>query len=326
MTLHGLVEAVVAEPGIAEVVRRARLTGTASATEALDVTAPSALQPLVAAAVADAGERPLLVVTATAREAEDLTAALAGLLPHDAVAEFPAWETLPHERLSPSSDTVGRRLGVLRRLAHPEDDEHGALRAIVAPIRAVLQPVVKGLGDLEPVQVHQGDEVAMDDLVHHLAAAAYTRTDLVDKRGQFAVRGGILDVFPPTEEHPVRLEFWGDTVEEIRYFKVVDQRSLEIADGGLWAPPCRELLLTDEVRARARALSSQHPELLDLLDKLSEGIAVEGMEALAPVLADGMELLVDLLPGGAVVLVCDPERVRSRAHDLVATSEEFLEA
>ena len=326
MTLRGLVEAVVAEQGLAEVVRRSRLSGTASATEALDVTAPSALQPLVAAAVAGAGEGPLLVVTATAREAEDLAAALTSLLPEGAVAEFPAWETLPHERLSPSSDTVGRRIGVLRRLAHPEDAEHGAVQAVVAPIRAVLQPVVRGLGDLEPVRVQQGDDVGMDDLVRRLAAAAYTRTDLVDRRGQFAVRGGILDVFPPTEEHPVRLEFWGDTVEEIRYFKVVDQRSLEIADGGLWAPPCRELLLTDDVRARARALATLHPELLDLLDKLSEGIAVEGMEALAPVLADGMELLVDLLPQGAVVLVCDPERVRSRAHDLVATSEEFLEA
>jgi transcription-repair coupling factor (superfamily II helicase) len=325
-TLRGLVDAVVAEPGIADTVRRARLTGTASATEALDVTAPSAFYPLVAAAVADAGDRPLLVVTATAREAEDLTAALDSMLPEHAVAEFPAWETLPHERLSPSSDTVGRRLGVLRRLAHPEDAEHGAVRVLVAPIRAVLQPVVRGLGDLDPVAVRQGDEVAMDDLVRRLAGAAYTRTDLVDKRGQFAVRGGILDVFPPTEEHPVRLEFWGDTVEEIRYFKVVDQRSLEVADGGLWAPPCRELLLTDDVRARARALSVQHPELLDLLDRLADGTAVEGMEALAPVLADGMELLVDLLPEGAVVLVCDPERVRTRAHDLVATSEEFLEA
>ncbi len=325
-TLRGLVDAVVVEPGIADAVRRARLTGTASATEALDVTAPPPLYPLVAAAVADAGERPLLVVTATAREAEDLTAALDSLLPEHSVAEFPAWETLPHERLSPSSDTVGRRLGVLRRLAHPEDAEHGAVRVVVAPIRAVLQPVVRGLGDLEPVAVRQGDEVAMDELVRRLAGAAYTRTDLVDKRGQFAVRGGILDVFPPTEEHPVRLEFWGDTVEEIRYFKVVDQRSLEVADGGLWAPPCRELLLTDDVRARARALSVQHPELLDLLDKLADGTAVEGMEALAPVLADGMELLVDLLPEGAVVLVCDPERVRTRAHDLVATSEEFLEA
>jgi len=324
MTLRGLVGAVAAEPGIAEVVRRARLTGTASATAALDVTAPAPIYPLVAAAVADVA--PVLVVTATAREAEDLTAALADLLPEHAVAEFPAWETLPHERLSPSSDTVGRRLGVLRRLAHPQDAEHGAVRVLVAPVRAVLQPVVTGLGELEPVQVRQGDDIAMDELVRRLAGAAYTRTDLVDKRGQFAVRGGILDVFPPTEEHPVRLEFWGDTVEEIRYFKVVDQRSLEIAEGGLWAPPCRELLLTDEVRARARVLSEQHPELFDLLDKLADGIAVEGMEALAPVLADGMELLVDLVPQGSVVLVCDPERVRTRAHDLVATSEEFLEA
>ena len=186
---------------------------------------------------------------------------------------------------------------MLRRLAHPDDAEHGPVRVLVAPIRAVLQPVVKGLGDLEPVAVQQGDDVSMDDLVRRLAGAAYTRTDLVDKRGQFAVRGGILDVFPPTEEHPVRLEFWGDTVEEIRYFKVVDQRSLEVAE--------RRAVGAAVPRAAAHrrgagpgpcALASEHPELLDLLDKLADGTAVEGMEALAPVLADGMELLVDLLP------------------------------
>jgi transcription-repair coupling factor (superfamily II helicase) len=265
-TLHGLVDAVAAEPAVADAVRRARLTGTAQATEALGVTAPSSAYPLVAAALADArhGDRPLLVVTATAREAEDLAAGLESLLPEHSVAEFPAWETLPHERLSPSSDTVGRRLAVLRRLAHPSADDPaaGAVRVMVAPVRAVLQPVVRGLGDLEPVSVRQGDDVSMDDLVRRLSGAAYTRTDLVDKRGQFAVRGGILDVFPPTEEHPVRLEFWGDTVEEIRWFKVSDQRSLEVATHGLWAPPCRELLLTDEVRARAKALAQKHPELI----------------------------------------------------------------
>ena len=329
-TLPGLLEAVAPDPAVVELVRRARLTGTASATEALDVTAPSAYYPLLLGALADerGADRPVLAVTATAREAEDLAASLASLLPEESVAEFPGWETLPHERLSPSSDTVGRRLGVLRRLAHPDpsDPATGPVRVIVAPVRAVLQPVVKGLGDLEPVSVQQGDEVSMDDLVRRLSGAAYTRTDLVDKRGQFAVRGGILDVFPPTEEHPVRLEFWGDTVEEIRWFKVADQRSLEVAPHGLWAPPCRELLLTDEVKERARALRDHHPELLDLLDKLVEGIGVEGMEALAPVLADGMELLVDLLPEGSLVVVCDPERVRTRAHDLVATSEEFLAA
>ncbi len=150
--------------------------------------------------------------------------------------------------------------------------------------------------------------------------------ELVEKRGEFAVRGGILDVFPPTEEHPLRVEFWGDDVEEIRYFKVADQRSLEVAEHGLWAPPCRELLLTPQVRERAAALAEDHPELGELLGKIAEGIAVEGMEALAPVLVDDMELLLDVLPKGAMAVVCDPERVRTRASDLVATSQEFLQA
>ena len=328
--LGGLLDVVLGDPTVAEVVRRARLTGSASATEHLEVTAPGPLYPLVVAAIAarQGGSRPVLAVTATAREAEDMVTSLVSLLPEHAAVEFPAWETLPHERLSPSADTVGRRLAVLRRLAHPstQDPTAGPVQVLVAPIRAVLQPVVRGLGDLEPVSVQAGDELPMDDLVARLAAAAYTRTDLVDKRGQFAVRGGIVDVFPPTEEHPVRLEFWGDTVEEIRWFKVADQRSLEVATHGLWAPPCRELLLTDDVRERARALAVKHPELVEMLDKLADGTSVEGMEALAPVLADGMELLVDLLPQGSLVLVCDPERVRTRAHDLVATSQEFLEA
>ncbi|NEE25606.1 transcription-repair coupling factor, partial [Streptomyces sp. SID7982] len=115
-------------------------------------------------------------------------------------------------------------------------------------------------------------------------------------------------------------------VEEIRYFKIADQRSLEVAAHGLWAPPCRELLLTDQVRERAAALAEAHPELGELLGKIAEGIAVEGMESLAPVLVDDMELLLDVLPKNAMAIVCDPERVRTRAADLVATSQEFLQA
>ena len=244
------------------------------------------------------------------------------------MALFPSWETLPHERLSPRSDTVGQRLSVLRRLAHPEagDGSHGALSVVVAPVRAVLQPVAKGLGDLRPVALQAGDEAPLEQVVESLAAAAYTRNDLVERRGEFAVRGGILDVFPPTEEHPLRLEFWGDTVEEIRWFKVADQRSLEVAEHGLWAPPCRELLLTDTVRERAAELADRLPGAADLLEKLAQGIAVEGMESLAPALVDGMETLLDLLPDGSVLVACDPERVRTRAHDLTATSQEFLDA
>ncbi len=329
MSLHALTSAVAAEPSLAAAVARAG-QGVAAT---IDLTAPAAMRPFVAAALtasASSGgvDKTVLVVTATARESDEIVAALRCLIEAERVADYPAWETLPHERLSPRSDTVGRRLAVLRRLSHPDDAaaRQGRVTVLVAPVRSVLQPQVKGLGDLEPVVLRSGDVVELDDVVRRLAAAAYHRVDLVERRGEFAVRGGIVDVFPPTEEHPVRIEFWGDEVEEIRSFAVGDQRSLDAVPQGLWAPPCRELLLTDEVRRRARDLAADHPELGDMLDRLAEGHAVEGMESLASALVDDMELLVDLVPPDAVVLVCDPERVRGRAHDQVATSQEFLHA
>ncbi|MFF9069852.1 transcription-repair coupling factor [Streptomyces sp. NPDC014891] len=324
MSLHGLLDVVVKDAALAEAVKAAADGNRPH----VDLVGPAAARPFAVAALARDSGRPVLAVTATGREAEDLAAALRSLLDPDRVVEYPSWETLPHERLSPRSDTVGRRLAVLRRLAHPRDDDPaaGPVSVVVAPIRSVLQPQVKGLGDLEPVALRSGQTADLNEIVEGLAAAAYSRVELVEKRGEFAVRGGILDVFPPTEEHPLRVEFWGDDVEEIRYFKVADQRSLEVAEHGLWAPPCRELLLTEDVRERAAALAELHPELGELLNKIAEGIAVEGMESLAPVLVDDMELLLDVLPKGAMAVVCDPERVRTRAADLVATSQEFLQA
>ncbi|MFE9399469.1 transcription-repair coupling factor [Streptomyces flavidovirens] len=324
MSLHGLLDAVVRDPALAEAVKAA----TDGNRMHIDLVGPPAARPFAVAALARETGRTVLAVTATGREAEDLAAALRTLLPEEGIVDYPSWETLPHERLSPRSDTMGRRLAVLRRLAHPraDDPSAGPVSVIVAPVRSVLQPQVKGLGDLEPVALRTGQSADLGEVTAALAAAAYSRVELVEKRGEFAVRGGILDVFPPTEEHPLRVEFWGDDVEEIRYFKVADQRSLEVAEHGLWAPPCRELLLTDSVRERAAALAEAHPELGELLGKLAEGIAVEGMESLAPVLVDDMELLLDVLPKGSMALVCDPERVRTRAADLVATSQEFLQA
>ncbi|WP_311208367.1 MULTISPECIES: transcription-repair coupling factor [unclassified Aeromicrobium] len=283
---------------------------------------PAALRPFVARAAADAST--VLAVTPTAREADELAADLSVLLGDDAVVVYPAWETLPHERLSPRSDTVGRRLAVLRRLAHPGA---GAppVRVVVAPVRSILQPQVAGLADLTPVELVVGQQAPLDDVVRDLAAAAYVRVDLVERRGEFAVRGGIVDVFPPTENHPLRIDFWGDEVEEIRWFSVADQRTTDAVER-LWAPPCRELLLTDEVRGRAAALATEHPALAELFGKVAEGHAVEGMESLSPVLVDELELLVDVLPADAVVVVNDPEKVRARAADLNATNEEFLQA
>ncbi|WP_425956210.1 transcription-repair coupling factor [Xylanimonas sp. McL0601] len=323
MNLTGLVPALLADAGATAALEDVRARGF------VDVVGPQGVRaPLLVEA---AKQRPLVVVTATGRQADELAASVRAYLPDeqaDDVAVLPSWETLPHERLSPRADTVARRIAVFRRLAHPaaQAGPTGPIRVLVMPVRALLQPVVAGLGELEPVALHDGDTADLTDLAERLVAAAYTRVDMVERRGEFAVRGGILDVFPPTEDHPLRVEFWGDEVSEIRWFSVADQRSLEIAQQGVWAPPCREILLTDAVRARAAELVEQLPGAIEMLDRLAAGVAVEGMESLAPVLVDDMVPVLELVPDDALLVVDEPERVRRRAHDLVATTEEFLAA
>jgi transcription-repair coupling factor (superfamily II helicase) len=329
-SLTGILDALLTEGALAEAVEAARNKTTELALTAPAVAAPYAVAALAAGEERKGAGKAVLAVTATGREADDLAAALGDLLPADQVVSYPAWETLPHERLSPRADTIGRRLAVLRRLNHPSADDAttGPIKVVCAPIRSVLQPQPAGLGDLEPVQLAQGGSADLDEIVARLSDIAYARVDLVGRRGEFAVRGGILDVFPPTEEHPLRVEFWGDDIEEIRYFAVADQRSLEVATHGLWAPPCRELLLTPAVRKRAAELAEEYPALAEMLDKVAEGIPVDGMESLTPALIgpDQLRLVLHEMPADTHIVLIEPERIRRRARDLVATSEEFLAA
>ncbi|MBR5950326.1 MAG: transcription-repair coupling factor [Actinomycetaceae bacterium] len=293
----------------------------------LDVCMPLGCVPPILAALAseDAPADPHLIVavTTSGREAENLANAVSAYIPSENIDIFPAWETLPHERLSPRTDTVARRLRLARRLVHP--DEFPPLRLLVMPIRALLQPVGAEIGNYEPVRIERGSDSDFDETVARLSALAYTRVDMIERRGQFAVRGGILDIFPPTEPHPVRIEFFGDTVEEIRSFSVGDQRSISELDE-MYAPPCREILLSDDVRERASELIGALPAALDMLDKIAEGIYVEGMESLAPLLLEKMIPTLDLLPSTARLCLVEPERIAQRADNLLETAGEFLAA
>jgi transcription-repair coupling factor (superfamily II helicase) len=320
--LSGLLDYVLPDPVLRGVVERA-------GAPLLELQGPVAARQLVAAALAAANgaDRPVLAVAATGREADELTAALSGLLGASAVADFPSWETLPHERLSPRADTVGRRLEILHKLRGPAN---GGIRVVVSTVRSLIQPMAPGLGALAPVDLEVGKEQEFEGVLARLVELAYTRVDMVEKRGEFAVRGGILDLFGPTAQHPVRVEFWGDEVSEIRAFAVSDQRSLPGEIASVSAPPCRELLLTPDVKARAVALAEKYAadaQLAEMLTKIGDGIPCEGMEALIPVLCEGeLELLTDAMPAGTHVLLADPEKIRARAHDLVRTGQEFLEA
>ncbi|MDP8931257.1 MAG: hypothetical protein M3O70_22475, partial [Actinomycetota bacterium] len=299
--------------------------------EARTLVAGPAVRPYVLSLVAEHAA-PLLIITARTSDAEALLDGLAAFLGHDQVALFPPWETLPHERLSPQAATVGQRLAVLDRLRRGRGDgpenanqtrdeaQRSGLAAVVAPVRAALQPMDPKVGraPLRLTVRYQG----FDPLVEALGELGYDRTVQVEARGQFAVRGGIVDVFPTAAPHAVRVEFWGDDVTSLRSFAVADQRSTGDIEE-VHVDPARELVLDDELRARARHLAPALPSIADRLDQLAEGILFEGVESLVTLLHPRPALLTDFCSGG--VALVDPLVVRDRATKLREEAEALLE-
>ncbi len=269
---------------------------------------------------ARAEESPLLVITSSSRSAEDLVSELREL--HSHVMEFPAWETLPHERLSPRSDTVARRIATLYELEKPQS----TFPIVVTPVRGAIHRIISNLGKAELLKLEIGKEQSLDLLTRHLTTLSYSRTDLVERRGEFAVRGGIVDLFLPLSAHPIRIDFFGDEIEDISYFEVADQRTVGPVIGSIDIYPCRELLLTPAVRAKAVELKEQLVGASELLEKIGEGISFEGMESLIPLLIAETEVLISRMPTNTQVIFIDQERIRSRAGDLLATNDEFLNA
>ncbi len=266
----------------------------------------------------------LLVIAPTSRRAEQLELALASFSADVEIVSFPAWETLPHERLSPSPDIVGQRFEALSRISTWSGEKP---LIVVASVRAALQPIASNLGATQALVLTTGTRgESLETIIEQLVERAYTRVDMVSRRGEFAVRGGILDVFPPTAEHPYRVDFFGNEVDEIRAFAVADQRSLPDEVTQIVLAPARELLLTADVRARAAALAPSLPGVSAMLEKMSQGIVADGMESLLPILADELVPLSSLLPARAAVALVDPERAAARSQSLSDTNREFLNA
>ncbi|MDY3126791.1 MAG: transcription-repair coupling factor [Corynebacterium sp.] len=313
--LAGLLKVAASDPKLKGLVNN---VGTAQ----LHITGIDQARPWAIATLAH--HAPALVVVATGREAEDLTAELAAMI-GDKVAYFPAWETLPHERLSPGADIIGKRAKVLNDLRQEK------LAVVVTAARGFAQPIVREVEGRAPVVLAADTEYDFDQLVRDLEFRAYTHVDMVAKRGEYATRGGIVDVFPTTLDYPVRIEFWGDEVSEIRQFSVADQRTIaeiELAEVSIY--PARELPITDGIAQRAGQLVQDHPgnaALVELLTKVSEKIPAEGMEALLPVLTDSpMQALSEFFPSHTHVVLVAPEKIHTRIADLESTDAEFLAA
>ena len=212
-------------------------------------------RPIALAALATlSSRRPLVIACPTGTMAGQLADDLAQFLPADSVAQFPGWETLPFERVSPSVETMGRRLELLWRLRHPERTP----LVVVTAVRALLQRLGPDATVIEPVVVRPGDVVDPDALAARLVTFGYRREELVEHRGEFARRGAIVDVFPSTADAPIRIDLWGDEVDRLTRFGVNDQRSTEdLAEVCVF--PAREVMPTEAVRARAARLVGEEP-------------------------------------------------------------------
>ena len=280
--------------------------------------------PDAARAVAVAGlaalsrRRPMVVAVPAATDAERLASDLTAFLDPDSVELFPAWETLPFERVSPSIETMGRRLRVLWRLRTGDP----TLSVVVAPARALVQRLGPHVEDVEPVVIAAGDRVDQHDLVGRLVLSGYRREYQVEHRGEVAVRGSIVDVFPATADHPVRIDLWGDEVDRLAEFSVADQRTTTDVDR-VSLFPARELLPTDAVRERAERLVGTDPWGREQWQRLADGEVFEGMEAwlawLVRSASDGGEhVILDLVPDDGQILLFEPRRLRDRAADVLA--------
>lgn len=304
----------------------------------LNVYCPSGARSAVAAAMAT--KKPVVLVVPSGRDALESLESIRDFYngnPKD-IANLETWETLPHERLSPRADTVASRMAVFRRLKHPQSGEDGKsgkssksamfspIRVLVMPVRSLIQPVVKGLCNVEPLVFECGNEISIEVATKRLVENSYNRVELVMNRAEFAVRGGIIDVFPPTMDHPVRIEFFGDEIDAIKQFHASDQRTYGKNINSVWATPCRELQLTKDIQKRAKSLIGKIPNAQDMLESIANAIPVEGMESLIPALVDNMEPVENLLDKNAIILVSDLEKCKRAANDLVKTANEFLAA
>ncbi len=276
------------------------------------VAVPDPARALVVAAAAALGDRrPVVVATASGVDAERLDRDLATLLGRSAVDLFPAWETLPFERVSPGTETMGRRNRVLWELGSPD----GPL-VIVAPVRALAQRLAPGSGEA-PIVIGAGDVVDLEEIVARLVHMGYRRDVQVEHRGDVAVRGSILDVYPSTADTPVRIDLWGDEVDRLTEFSVADQRStVSISEVEIF--PCRELLPTADIRARAEKLLAAEPWGRSHWERLAGGERFDGMESWLPWLAPDEEVLFDRLGADALVILVEPARARDRANDILA--------
>ncbi len=284
-----------------------------------------AAKPCFLASLAEDLRRPLLIVTPHPEMAKQLVEELRSYLPEERVLFLPELEILPYERLSPDPIIQNLRLRVLSALSWPEEESPVLT---VASLGAVVQKTLRPEDFREASRlVKQGIEADLRELVSYLHSLGYRREEVVESPGAMAFRGGILDVWSPASSFPVRLEFFGQQIETLRYFDPATQRSIKQVESALIVP-AQEML-------PSRAGAEQAIKLLDFsncspglkarfeeeLESLARDNRFEGMEFYAPLFNEGA--LMDFLPPNSLVALDSPELLERGLSEIEARAEDL---
>src|SRR5215831_6657538 len=248
------------------------------------------------------------------------SAALAFFHPELEALTFPAWDCLPYDRVSPNGEIVSRRIDTLTRLATTPPDKPVVLTTVNALVQRVPP---RQLFDGRVLALRPGGRIGLDRLQSFFRNNGYIRTDTVRESGEFAVRGGIVDLFPAGAAEPIRFDFFGETLETVRSFDPLTQRSTGRLDEVVLRP-VGEVLLDDEAVRRFRsryreqfgATGTDDP----LYESVSAGRRYVGMEHWLPLYYERLETLFDYLPEAGVSLDYQAEEVRGHRLEAIGDS------
>ncbi len=277
---------------------------------------------IVLASLIEQAERaPFVIAVPTNAEAEQLSNDLKNFLDPSEVVLFPAWETLPFERISPAIETMGKRIEILHQLTDSGDSP----KVIVASGKALVQQVGPESEKNTPINLSLNDEIDQTSLIKDLVSIGYRREYQVEHRGEFAVRGSIVDIWPSTYETPIRLDLWGDVIERLTEFSISSQRSTAEHET-VKIFPCRELLPTEEIRKQAESLIGKEPWGREQWERLANGEIFDGMESWLPWLTPKEKVLFDFIGDDGLVVVVEPSRFKDRISDLRAEETDLVTA
>ena len=292
---------------------------------------PTSAQACFVSIAATRFKKPILVVCPNLDEAEKLASDLRFFLEITSeesnerrrVFLLPPYEVLPFQEISPPIEVASRRVEALYALL---SDEPPTV-VVTTPSGLLQKTLPRETFNRQLEYVVAGEEVDRDQLVNRLIQGGYYRTQLVEQRGDFSVRGGILDFYPPLAEHPIRLEFFGDFVDSIRSFNVLNQRSFDQLDEWIIVP-VTEVFNTPETlkRAKERLPLVTDPDMASRMkEHLDADMLFSGAQVTLPLFYETTENVSDYLPEGSLLLELDPGRIEEEAREAYAACKDKFE-